>query len=102
MIDREIAKRNLAVNLWEILHNHEEGRGEYKWLAEKMSERLGETIHVSRIQKLLQQTASPEWSFVLNLAELLRVDIEELAKNPTKSAVKLYEKRFPNFCRIVA
>jgi hypothetical protein len=99
VIDRTIAKRHLAVNLW--THLARIGKG-YKWLADEMTSRSGEIVYVSRIQKILEQESSPEWAFVLNLAEVLDVTVEELAKKPTKQAEKAYADRFPRFHQIVA
>lgn len=99
MIDKVIARRNLAVNLWDRLSRI---RPEYKWFADEMSRRTGERVHVSRIQKILEQTSSPEWSFVLNMAEALGCSVDDLAKKPTKSAEKRYFDRFERICEEIA
>lgn len=101
MIDRSIAKHHLAVNLWHRLSRDDRGPG-YKWLADELTSRTGETVYVSRIQKILHQTCVPDWSFVLNVAEVLQCPVEALAKRPSKSAEKAYSERFPRFHQNVA
>jgi hypothetical protein len=99
VIDRDIAKWNLAVNLWDKLL--EIGNG-YKWLADELTARTGEVVHVSRIQKILHQTSVPEWSFVLNIAEVFECSVDDLAEKPRKAAEKAYRERFPRFSTKVA
>lgn len=94
--DREIAKWNLAVNLWNQL---QAVGAEYKWLADELTKRTGDTIYASRIQAILHQTNSPEWAFVVNIAEILDCSVEELAKKPLRAAEKAYLERFPKYRR---
>lgn len=98
-IHPDLAKSRIAVNLWWFIHNRKEKAG-YAWVAEAMNERLGkEKIHVSRIQKILQQDTSPDWSFVVNLADILGISVEDLGKQPTKAAEKCYHERFPKISK---
>lgn len=99
VIDKEIAKHNLAVNLWAMLAARGVG---YKWLADELTARSGETVYVSRVQKILEQTSSPDWSFVLNMSEILECEIDDLAAKPTKAAEKSYSERFPRIRKNVA
>lgn len=99
MLDRELAKWNLAVNIWDRLQKLERG---YSWLAEELARRSGETVYISRIQKIMEQTSSPEWAFVVNISEILDCTVEDLAKKPSKSAEKSYRERFPRICSHVA
>lgn len=93
VINPEIAKYRLAVNVWWALQNRKESG--YAWVADALTERIGRQVHVSRIQKVLQQASSPDWVFVVNLADVLGTTTEELGKPPSKEAEKSYAERFP-------
>lgn len=93
VINPEMAKYHLAVNVWWALQNREEGG--YAWVAEALTERTGKLVHVSRVQKVLQQASSPDWVFVVNLADVLGTTVEELGKTPSKAAERAYAERFP-------
>lgn len=90
----EDAKRRLAINLWWALQHRADSKG-YAWIASAMSDRTGDVVHVSRIQKILQQDTSPDWVFVFNLADILGLTVENLGELPTKAAERSYSERFP-------
>lgn len=87
------AKRNLAINLWWNL-SHQKGRTGYAWLATELSKRYPTRIYTSRIQKVLEQTCSPDWAFVVNLADILHISVEDLGREPTAAMIKAYELKF--------
>lgn len=84
--DKERAKFNLAVNVFCRLQDLDLT---YSQLAEQLN------VYPSRIQKVLEQTSSPDWQFVLNLAEALGLSAEQLGAPPSRKAVDRYLKKYP-------
>ncbi len=84
--DEKRAKFNLAVNVFNRLRELDKP---YAELAKELS------VYPSRLQKILEQTSSSDWRFVLNLAESLEMSVEQLGANPSEKDIAFYLKKYP-------
>jgi len=84
--DEKRAKFNLAVNVFNRLRELVKS---YTELARDLD------VYPSRLQKILEQTSSSDWRFVLNLAEALELSVEQLGANPSKKDISSYLKKYP-------
>ena len=80
------AKFNLAVNVFNRLRELDKP---YAELARDLN------AYPSRLQKILEQTSSSDWRFVLNLAEALEMSVEQLGANPSEKDIACYLEKYP-------